>query len=79
MCATLEVGRCSRPHCRCLRRAGCLALLRMPASCWRLPSASALAVGGMKWDDKGEQRYGVIGIYRARDGVWELQVRADVW
>lgn len=51
----------------------------MPASCWRLPSASALAVGGMKWDDKGEQRYGVIGIYRARDGVWELQVRSDVW
>nr|WP_116603575.1 branched-chain amino acid ABC transporter substrate-binding protein [uncultured Albidiferax sp.] len=39
----------------------------------------APVTGSMKWDAKGEQRYGVIGVYRARDGLWELQVRSDVW
>jgi len=39
----------------------------------------APVTGSMKWDAKGEQRYGVIGVYRVRDGAWESQVRSDVW
>lgn len=39
----------------------------------------APVTGSMKWDAKGEQRYGVIGVYHARDGAWESQVRSDVW
>ena len=39
----------------------------------------APVTGSMKWDAKGELRYGVIGIYRARGGAWELQMRSDVW
>jgi branched-chain amino acid transport system substrate-binding protein len=39
----------------------------------------APVTGSMKWDAKGEQRYGVIGVYRTREGVWESQVRSDVW
>ncbi len=35
--------------------------------------------GSMKWDDKGEQLYGVIGVYTTRDGKWELQMRSDIW
>ncbi|WP_394787051.1 branched-chain amino acid ABC transporter substrate-binding protein [Rhodoferax sp.] len=39
----------------------------------------APVTGSMKWDAKGEQRYGVIGVYRVREGLWELQMRSDVW
>jgi branched-chain amino acid transport system substrate-binding protein len=35
--------------------------------------------GSMKWDAVGEQRYGVVGIYSARGGNWELQLRSDRW
>lgn len=39
----------------------------------------APVTGSMKWDAKGEQRYGVISVYRVRDNAWESQVRSDVW
>ena len=39
----------------------------------------APVTGSMKWDDKGEQRYGVIGVYSARGAGWESQVRSDSW
>ena len=35
--------------------------------------------GSMKWDGVGEQRYGVVGVYSARKGVWDLQLRSDRW
>ncbi|MGH6638282.1 MAG: branched-chain amino acid ABC transporter substrate-binding protein [Polaromonas sp.] len=35
--------------------------------------------GSMKWDNVGEQRYGVVGVYSARKGVWDLQLRSDRW
>ncbi|MBC7718981.1 MAG: branched-chain amino acid ABC transporter substrate-binding protein [Chitinophagaceae bacterium] len=35
--------------------------------------------GSMKWDNVGEQRYGVVGVYSARGGSWELQLRSDRW
>ena len=39
----------------------------------------APVTGYMKWDATGELRYGVIGVYRVRGGLWELQMRSDVW
>lgn len=39
----------------------------------------APVTGSMKWDDKGEQRYGVIGVYSVRAGEWESRVRSDSW
>ncbi|HEY3046199.1 MAG TPA: branched-chain amino acid ABC transporter substrate-binding protein [Polaromonas sp.] len=35
--------------------------------------------GSMKWDNVGEQRYGVVGVYAARKGTWDLQLRSDRW
>ena len=39
----------------------------------------APVTGSMKWDAVGEQRYGVVGVYSARAGAWELQLRSDRW
>lgn len=39
----------------------------------------APVTGSMKFDAKGEQRYGVISVYLARNGQWESQVRSDAW
>lgn len=39
----------------------------------------APVTGSMRFDAKGEQRYGVIGVYLARGGLWESQVRSDSW
>lgn len=39
----------------------------------------APVTGSMKFDAKGEQRYGVISVYSARNGLWESQVRSDNW
>ena len=33
----------------------------------------------MSWDDKGEQRYGAVGVYELRGGAWELRMRSDRW
>ncbi len=35
--------------------------------------------GSMKWDNIGEQRYGVVGVYAVRKGAWDLQIRSDSW
>ena len=35
--------------------------------------------GSIKWDAVGEPRYGAIGVYAARAGNWELQMRSDQW
>lgn len=39
----------------------------------------APVTGSMKWDAKGEQRYGVIGVYSSNGGLWESQMRSDNW
>lgn len=39
----------------------------------------APVIGTMTWDDKGEQRYGAVGVYELRGGVWELRMRSDRW
>lgn len=39
----------------------------------------APVTGSMKFDAKGEQRYGVIGVYKVRNSQWETQVRSDSW
>jgi len=39
----------------------------------------APVTGSMKWNEKGELRYGVISVYSARGPMWESQVRSDVW
>lgn len=36
-------------------------------------------IGSMKFDARGEQRYGVISVYLAHKGRWESQVRSDAW
>ncbi|MEO7104797.1 MAG: branched-chain amino acid ABC transporter substrate-binding protein, partial [Rhodoferax sp.] len=36
----------------------------------------APVTGTMRWDENGEQRYGVIGVYSARPAQWDLQVRS---
>lgn len=35
--------------------------------------------GSMKFDDKGDQRYGAIAIYSINAGKWESLVRSDAW
>lgn len=35
--------------------------------------------GSMKFDTRGEQRYGVISVYAIRGGRWESQIRSDAW
>ena len=39
----------------------------------------APVIGTMTWDDKGEQRYGAVGVYELRRGSWELRMRSDRW
>jgi branched-chain amino acid transport system substrate-binding protein len=39
----------------------------------------APVTGSMRWDEAGEQRYGVIGVSAARAAQWEPQVRSDNW
>ena len=39
----------------------------------------APVTGSMTWDAKGEQRYGVIGVYAAKGDTWEQLGRSDVW
>lgn len=41
--------------------------------------AYAPVTGSMKFDARGEQRYGVISVYATRGGQWESQVRSDAW
>jgi len=39
----------------------------------------APVTGTMTWDDKGELRYGAVGVYEMRKGSWELRMRSDRW
>lgn len=39
----------------------------------------APVTGSMKWDSKGEQRYGVIGVYKVLGSKWEPLMRSDSW
>ncbi len=39
----------------------------------------APVTGSMRWDETGEQRYGVIGVSAARAAQWDAQVRSDNW
>ena len=39
----------------------------------------APVIGTMTWDEKGEQRYGAVGVYELRAGTWELRMRSDRW
>ncbi|WP_298208360.1 branched-chain amino acid ABC transporter substrate-binding protein [Acidovorax sp.] len=39
----------------------------------------APVIGTMTWDDKGEQRYGAVGVYELRSGNWDLRMRSDRW
>jgi branched-chain amino acid transport system substrate-binding protein len=45
----------------------------------RIIDGYAPVTGSMKFDAKGEQRYGVISVYSTRGGLWESQVRSDSW
>ena len=39
----------------------------------------APVIGTMSWDEKGEQRYGAVGVYELRGGAWELRMNSDRW
>ena len=39
----------------------------------------APVTGSMRWDENGEQKYGVVGVYLARAAQWDPQVRSDNW
>lgn len=39
----------------------------------------APVIGTMSWDEKGEQRYGAVGVYELRSAGWELRMRSDRW
>lgn len=39
----------------------------------------APVTGSMKWTDKGEQRYGVVGVYKVTRNAWESIIRSDNW
>ncbi|WP_284415347.1 branched-chain amino acid ABC transporter substrate-binding protein [Acidovorax sp. SUPP3334] len=39
----------------------------------------APVTGTMTWDEKGEQRYGAVGVYSLRGSNWELRMRSDRW
>jgi branched-chain amino acid transport system substrate-binding protein len=39
----------------------------------------APVTGFMRFDASGEQRYGVIGLYRLQRDGWELMSRSDQW
>ena len=39
----------------------------------------APVTGSMKWTEKGEQRYGVVGVYKVNGSNWESIIRSDNW
>ncbi len=39
----------------------------------------APVTGSMRWDENGEQKYGVIGVSVARPAQWDPLVRSDNW
>ena len=49
------------------------------ATALRKLDAYAPVTGSLKFDDKGEQRYGAISVYSLGSGKWESQMRSDIW
>lgn len=49
------------------------------ATALRKLDAYAPVTGSLKFDAKGEQRYGAISVYSLGAGKWESQMRSDVW
>ena len=45
----------------------------------RSSNGYAPVTGSMKWTDKGEQRYGVVSVYKVNGGKWESIMRSDNW
>ena len=45
----------------------------------RKSNSYAPVTGSLKWNDKGEQRYGVVSVYRVANGKWESIMRSDTW
>jgi branched-chain amino acid transport system substrate-binding protein len=45
----------------------------------RKSDSFAPVTGSLKWNDKGEQRYGVVSVYRVVNGKWESIMRSDTW
>ncbi|MCW7539282.1 branched-chain amino acid ABC transporter substrate-binding protein [Aquabacterium sp. A7-Y] len=41
--------------------------------------ALAPVTNAVRFNDKGEQYYGVISVYSARPGVWDAVTRSDAW
>ena len=41
--------------------------------------AYAPVTGSLKFDDKGDQRYGTISVYSLKAGKWKSQLRSDIW
>jgi branched-chain amino acid transport system substrate-binding protein len=39
----------------------------------------APVTGALRWTDKGEQRYGVVSVYKVANGKWESIMRSDTW
>lgn len=48
-------------------------------SALRKLDAYAPVTGSLKFDAKGEQRYGAISVYSLRPDKWESLIRSDVW
>ncbi len=61
-----------------IRRAASADPAKITASLRRI-DGFAPVTGSLKWDDKGDQRYGVISVYTVRQGNWESQMRSDTW
>jgi branched-chain amino acid transport system substrate-binding protein len=45
----------------------------------RKSDSFAPVTGSLKWNDKGEQRYGVVSVYKVTNGKWESIMRSDTW
>lgn len=41
--------------------------------------ANAPVTQNLRFTETGEQRYGTISVYKARDGIWDAVERGDVW
>ncbi len=41
--------------------------------------ANAPVTQNLRFAQTGEQRYGTISVYRARDGIWDVIKRGDLW
>ncbi len=61
-----------------IRRAGSVDPAKITEA-MRKVDGYAPVTGSMKWTDKGEQRYGVVSVYRVANSKWESIMRSDNW